>query len=156
MNLLDAKVIQARFEKEIFIDYPTYIHFKSDRSANHPTPTQFLIGLEFGRIREQKFYGTELVYFGIAISEDQVFIVDPVEQSIFAARNEEEKKAVTQLIEYVLTESIHFKKVLKESQSVKSSLPITLPSEAIGHLLNLQKEAIQFKLNGKRMSDESI
>jgi hypothetical protein len=125
VNLLDAKIIQTKYEKEIFLDQNSNIVLNGFNypERNFPFYTM-MVGLELIRIRGNEFYGSEKRYFGMIISEDfqSITIIEPDQQSIFAGKNVQEKQAVIELIEYVLTESPNFKKLVTTTiQNIKQS-----------------------------------
>ncbi|PLT33106.1 hypothetical protein [Bacillus sp. V5-8f] len=115
MNLLDSKVIHTKFETEIFIDESESIEL---RSVHFPKKDlryyECMIGLDLIRIRDNKFYGWEKNYFGIRITSDMqsIAIFEPHQQSIFAVKNEQETQGTKELVDYVLTESHTFKKMI--------------------------------------------
>ncbi|SDM63779.1 hypothetical protein [Bacillus sp. OK048] len=117
MNMLDSKVIQTRFEREIFIEEKSTININGFRSLDKNTPFyEFMIGLDLIRIRDNEYYGTKKSYVNIRISEDlqSLFVVEPDVQSIFAIKNKQEKEATIELIHYLLVDSQTFKQVVSE------------------------------------------
>jgi hypothetical protein len=117
MNMLESKVIQTRFEKEIFIEEKSNININGFRSLDKNTPfNEFMIGLDLIRIRDNEYYGTKKSYVSIRISEDlqSIFVLEPDVQSIFAIKNKQEKEAAIELIRYVLVDSQTFKQVVSE------------------------------------------
>ena len=70
MNLLESKVIQTRLEKEIFIDQSSSIEIKIFQFLEKDLAYyEFMVGLEFLRIRENEYYGAEKKYFGIRFTD---------------------------------------------------------------------------------------
>lgn len=115
--MLDSKVIQTRFEKEIFIEETSNISINEFRNLDKNDPFyEFMIGLDLIRIRDHEYYGTKKSYVNIRISEDlqALFIVEPDVQSIFAIKNEKEKEAAIELIQYLLVDSQTFKQAVTE------------------------------------------
>jgi hypothetical protein len=115
MNLLESKVIQTKFEKEIFIDQISNIEISNvNYQGENASYYELMVGLEFLRIRNNDFYGTTKSYFGIRIEKDiqDIIVFEPKQQSIFAVKNENEKDAAIELIEYLLTASPHFKQLV--------------------------------------------
>jgi hypothetical protein len=115
VNLLESKVIQTKLEKEIYIDQSSNVEIKILQFLEKDLPYyEFIIGLGFLRIRENEYYGNEKKYFGIRFTDDRqsLIIFEPDKHSIFATKNEQEKKAVTELIMYVLTKSSIFKELV--------------------------------------------
>lgn len=161
MNLLESKVIQTKLEKEIFIDESTNIELKILHDAEKNFPFyKFIVSIEMMRIRRNEFYGTKKAFFGIRVTEDlQSFIVfEPDQQSIFAIKNEQERQAVMELIDYLLTESVNFKQLVismveklkqvnvegeKENKELKTKLTL------LERLLKIHHEEIKFPLQKK-------
>ncbi|MCM3724634.1 hypothetical protein M3226_02830 [Neobacillus cucumis] len=117
MNLLESKVIQTQIEKEIFIDKISNIELGNiNYPDNNSSFYEFMVGLDLIRIRENEFYGTEKRYFGIRTTVDfqSITVFEPFQQSIFAVKNEQEKQAAIELIEYLLIESPNFKRLVKK------------------------------------------
>ncbi|MBV7509113.1 hypothetical protein KW850_28395 [Bacillus sp. sid0103] len=115
MNLLESKVIQTKSEKEIYIDQNTNIEISSIQYPDKTYPYyEIMVGLELIRIRANEYYGTKKAYFGIRITEDlqSMIIFGPDQQSIFASKNDEEKDAAKELINYLLIESLNFKQLV--------------------------------------------
>lgn len=147
MNLLEAKVIQTILEKEIFIDQESNIGLNKFHYPDKNTPYfEFLISLIMGRIRNKQFYGTEKVYFGVKMTEDlkSIIVFDPVKESIFAARKEQDKIPVTELINYVFTESPNFKQLLKNIINEKETPKVKLT--LLEKLSNVQLTDIKFEI----------
>jgi hypothetical protein len=152
VHLLEAKVIQTKLEKEIFIDQVSNIELDKFHYPDNNTPYfEFLVGLILGRIRDKEFYGIEKVYFGIKMTEDlqSIIVFDPDKESIFAARNEQEKIVVTELINYVLTESPNFKQVLKNIINETETQKAKVKRILLEQLLNLQLSDIKFEIQKK-------
>jgi hypothetical protein len=152
VHLLEAKVIQTKLEKEIFIDQVSNIELDKFHYPDKNTPYfEFLVGLILGRIRDKEFYGIEKVYFGIKMTEDlqSIIVFDPDKESIFAARNEQEKIVVTELINYVLTESPNFKQVLKNIINETETQKVKVKRILLEQLLNLQLSDIKFEIQKK-------
>jgi hypothetical protein len=115
--MLESKVIQTRFEKEIFIEEKSNIKINGFRSLDKNTPFyEFMIGLDLIRIRDHEYYGTKKSYVNIRISEDlqSLFVIEPDVQSIFAIKNKLEKEAAIELVQYLLVDSQTFKQVVSE------------------------------------------
>ena len=115
--MLESKVIQTRFEKEIFIDEKSNIEMNGYRSPDKNKPFyEFMIGLNLIRIRDNDYYGSKKSYVTIRISEDlqSLFVLEPDLQSIFAIKNKQEKEAAIELIHYLLVDSQTFKQVVSE------------------------------------------
>jgi hypothetical protein len=85
VNLLESKVIQTKLEKEIFIDQSSSIELKVFQFLEKYLPYyEFMVGLEFLRIRENEYYGTEKKYFGIRFKDNmQTLIVFEPENIAF-------------------------------------------------------------------------
>ena len=147
MSLLEAKVIQTEYEKEIFIDQVSNIELTKfhDPDTNNPY-FEFLVGLTLGRIRDKKFYGTETVFFGVKMAEElqSIIIFDQGKESVFGAKNEQEKETVTELINYLLTESPNFKEVLKTIINEKENPK--LKQNLLKKLLSVQLNEITFEI----------
>lgn len=117
MNLLESKVIQTKLEKEIFIDEISNIELSSFQYRNKNIPYyEMMVGVDLMRIRNNEFYGTKKSYFGLRITEDlqSIVVFDPDQQSIFAVKNELEKQAAIELIDYLLIESPKFKELVRQ------------------------------------------
>jgi hypothetical protein len=115
--MLESKVIQTRFEKEIFIEEKSNIKINGFRSLDKNTPFyEFMIGLDLIRIRDHEYYGTKKSYVNIRISEDlqSLLVIEPDVQSIFAIKNKLEKEAAIELVQYLLVDSQTFKQVVSE------------------------------------------
>ncbi|MEH7272150.1 hypothetical protein [Neobacillus vireti] len=161
MNLLEAKVIQTKLEKEIFIDQSSNIEIKILQFLEKDLPYyEFMIGLEFLRIRENEYFGTETKYFGIRFTNhmDSLIAFEPDKHSIFATKNEQEKSAVTELIMYVLTKSSLFKEVVStmfnnlQHENVvceKEENEIDAKQVQLEKLLNVQIENVKFHIDMK-------
>lgn len=162
MNILESKVIQTKLEKEIFIDQSSNIELKGFQYPQKDFPFyQVLVGLELIRLRENDFYGTKQAYFGIKITEDlqsSLIIFEPEQQSIFAVKNEQEKQAVTELIDYLLIESPVFKQLVttmidnlknanviseREIRDIKAKLDL------LDRLLTIDYEDLKFAIQKK-------
>ena len=161
MNLLEAKVIQTKLEKEIFIDQGSNIEIKIFQFLKKDLPYyEFMIGLEFLRIRENEYYGTEKKYFGIRFTNQMqsLIVFEPDKYSIFATKNEQEKKAATELIIYVLTKSSIFKEVVStmfnnlQHENVvceKEENEVDAKQVHLEKLLNVYIENIKFHIDMK-------
>ncbi|MCM2534376.1 hypothetical protein NDK43_21020 [Neobacillus pocheonensis] len=161
MNLLESKVIQTKLEKEIFIDQGSNIELKIFQFLEKDLPYyEFMVGLEFLRIRENEYYGTEKRYFGIRFTEDMqnLIVFEPDQHSIFAAKNEQEKQAVTELIIYVLTKSPNFKQLVTtmvnnfQHQNVvceKEYKEVDAKQVKLEQLLNVHIENVKFQIQKK-------
>jgi hypothetical protein len=117
MNLLESKVIQTKFEKEIFIDEISNIELSGFQYPNKNFPYyEMMVGVDLMRIRNNEFYGTKKNYFGLRITEDlqSIVVFDPDQQSIFAVKNKLEKQAAIELIDYLLIESPKFKELVRQ------------------------------------------
>ncbi|MFJ7728632.1 hypothetical protein ACIQXV_21170 [Neobacillus sp. NPDC097160] len=117
MNLLESKVIQTKLEKEIFIDEISNIELSGFQYPNKNFPYyEMMVGVDLMRIRNNEFYGTKKSYFGLRITEDlqSIVIFNPDQQSIFAVKNELEKQAAIELIDYLLIESPKFKELVRQ------------------------------------------
>ncbi|WHY86558.1 hypothetical protein QNH39_01295 [Neobacillus novalis] len=117
MNLIESKVIQTKFEKEIFIDEISNIELSGFQYPNKNIPYyEMMVGVDLMRIRNNEFYGTKKSYFGLRITEDlqSIVVFDPDQQSIFAVKNELEKQAAIELIDYLLIESPKFKELVRK------------------------------------------
>lgn len=115
MNLLESKVIETEFEKEIFIDKISNINLRVSLYPERNFPFfELIVGLEFIRIRDNEFYGYNDNYFRLRITEDleSFFVFETDQQSIFGIKNGQEKEATIELIHYILTESTNFKKLI--------------------------------------------
>ncbi|MEH7415556.1 hypothetical protein V7266_09780 [Neobacillus drentensis] len=115
MNLLDSKVIQTELEKEIFIDQSSNIELSHFRSPDKNFPFyEALVSIGMMRIRSNDYYGTKNEVFGIRVSEDlqSIFVFETEKQNIFAIKNEEERQAAIELIEYLLTNSANFNQLV--------------------------------------------
>lgn len=116
MHILDSKVISTQFEKEIYIDEQSNLNLSDFHYPGKSNPYYGCrIGLKLLRIRDNNFYGNKQSYFYVKISEDlQYFtIIEPEQQSIFAAKNEQEKEASKELIQYLLIDSPAFKGLIE-------------------------------------------
>jgi hypothetical protein len=123
MNLLESKVIQTQFELEIFIDNDSNIKLlEVELPKRNSNEYKLLIGLDFIRLRDNKYYGTKTGCFGLSVDRDSrtISLFEPEYQSIFSIKNKQEKEAALELIEYVLTASPSFKqKKLKLMKQLK-------------------------------------
>lgn len=161
MNLLDAKIIQTRFEKEIFFEQSSNIELNCFKYPERNFPFyKMMAGLELTRIRGNEFYGSEKRYFALIMTEDfqSITIFDPDQQSIFAGKNGQEQQAATELIEYILTKSPHFKKLvtttinnLKQSNVIceKEIKELRAKLTLLEGLLNVRFENIKFAIKNK-------
>jgi hypothetical protein len=158
MNMLDSKVIQTRFEKEIFIEEKSNININGFRSLDKNTPIyEFMFGLDLIRIRDNEYYGTKKSYVSIRMSEDfqSLFVIEPDVQSIFAIKNKQEKEAAIELVQYLLVDSQTFKQVVSEMISnlkkenivngfevkeVKAKLAV------LERLLNVREDDVKFTI----------
>ncbi|MFJ5716772.1 hypothetical protein [Neobacillus sp. NPDC093127] len=117
MSLLESKVIQTKFEKEIFIDEISNIELGGFQYPNKKFPYyEMMVGVNLMRIRNNEYYGTKKSYFGLRITEDfqSIVVFDPDQQSIFAVKSELEKQAAIELIDYLLIESPKFKELVRQ------------------------------------------
>lgn len=156
--MLESKVIQTRFEKEIFIEEKSTITINGFHLLDKNTPFyEFVIGLDLIRIRDHENYGTRKSYVNIRISEDlqSLFVVEPDVQSIFAIKNKEEKEAAIELIQYLLVDSQTFKQVVTEMISNLKKENIVNGFEVkeakaklavLERLLNVSDEDIKFTI----------
>ncbi|TDL67466.1 hypothetical protein E2R56_19935 [Rhodococcus qingshengii] len=162
--MLESKVIQTRFEKEIFIEEKSAININGFRSLDKNTPFyEFMIGLDLMRIRDYEYYGTKKSYVSIRISEDlqSLFVVEPDVQSIFAIKNKQEKEAAIELIQYLLVDSQTFKQVVSEMiSSLKRENVVNVfeVKEAnaklavLERLLNVRNEDIKFMIRMEKIA----
>jgi hypothetical protein len=158
MNLLESKVIQTRFEKEIFIEEKANITLNGFLSLDKNTPFyEFMIGLDLMRIRDNEFYGSKKSYVSIRISEDlqSLFVVEPDFQSIFAIKDTQEKEAAIELIQYLLVHSQTFKQVVSEmignlqKENVVNGFEVKEAKAKLAvlkRLLNVRDEDINFMI----------
>ncbi|PAE37855.1 hypothetical protein [Bacillus sp. 7884-1] len=117
MNMLESKVIQTRFEKEIFIEEKSNINIKEFHLLDKNAPFyEFMIGLDLIRIRDNEYYGNKTSYVIIRVSEDlqSLFVLESDLQSIFAIKNKQEIEAAIELIHYLLVDSQTFKQVVSD------------------------------------------
>lgn len=164
MNMLESKVIQTRYEKEIFIDEKSNIEINGFRSLNKNTPFyEFVIGLDLMRIRDNEYYGNKKSYVTIKISEDlqSLFVLEPDLQSIFAVKNEQEKEAAIELIHYLLVDSQTFKQVVSEmisnlkKENVVNVFEVKEASAKLAvleRLLNVRNEDIKFLIRMEKIA----
>ena len=158
MNLLESKVIQTKLEMEIFIDQNSSIELKIFQFLKKNIPYfEFVVGLEFIRIRKNEYYGIEKRYFGIRFIEDMqsLIVFEPDHYNIFAAKNDQEKQAVTELINYVLTTSPNFKQLvttmidnleIQNEVCEKETIEINAKQVLFERLLNVHIENIKFPI----------
>jgi hypothetical protein len=156
--MLESKVIQTRFEKEIFIEENSNIKINGFRSLEKNTSFyQFMIGLDLIRIRDNEYYGTKKSYVSIRISEDlqSLFVLEPDVQSIFAIKNKQEKEAAIELVQYLLVDSQTFKQVVLEmisnlkKENVVNGFEVKEAKAKLAvleRLLNISAEDIQFTI----------
>ncbi|MDQ0971342.1 hypothetical protein QFZ31_001220 [Neobacillus niacini] len=161
MNLLESKVILTKSEKEIFIDQSSSIELKAFQFLEKGLPYyEFMVGLEFLRIRENEYYGTEKRYFGISFKDNMqtLIVFEPDKHSIFATKNEKEKQAVTELITYVLTQSSIFKDMVStmvntlQHENVvceKEDNEVDAKQVQLKKLLNVNIENVKFQIEMK-------
>ncbi|WP_043930325.1 hypothetical protein [Bacillus sp. EB01] len=116
MKLLESKVIETEFEKEIYVDKASNIEIAKINFDETTSNYELMVGLQFLRIRNNDFYGTIKGYFGLKIMGDSETITlnEPYQQSIFAVKTPEEKDAVLELIDYLLTSSPYFKQLVMD------------------------------------------
>ncbi|MEH7011399.1 hypothetical protein V7087_11340 [Neobacillus niacini] len=164
MNMLDSKVIQTRFEKEIFIEEKSNINISGFRTIDKNTPFyEFMISLDLIRIRDHEYYGTKKSYVSVRISEDlqSLFVLEPDVQSIFAIKNKQEKEATIELIHYLLLDSQTFKQVVSDmignlrKVNVVSSLEIKelkAKLAVLERLLNVSEEDVKFTIRLEKIA----
>ncbi|MEY2194722.1 hypothetical protein AB7942_18560 [Neobacillus sp. BF23-41] len=164
MNMLESKVIQTRFEKEIFIEEKSNININGFRSLYKNTPFyEFMIGLHLIRIRDNEYYGTKKSYVSIRISEDlqSLFVLEPDVQSIFAIKNKQEKEAAIELIHYLLLDSQTFKQLVSEMINNLKKLNVVTGFEikevkaklaVLERLLNVSDEDIKFTIRKEHIA----
>lgn len=162
--MLESKVIQTRFEKEIFIEEKSNIEINEFRTLDKNTPFyDFMVGLELIRIRDNEYYGNKTSYVNIRISEDlqSLFVLEPDLQSIFAVKNKQEKEAAIELIHYLLFDSQTFKQVVSDMISnlrkvnVVSSLEIKelkTKLAVLERLLNVSEEDVKFTIRMEKIA----
>lgn len=156
--MLESKVIQTRFEKEIFIEEKSNIEINMFRTfdKNHPF-YEFMLGLDLIRIRDNEYYGNKTSYVTIRISDDlqSFFVIEPDVQSIFAIKNKQEKEAAIELIHYLLIDSQTFKDVVSDMiRNLKSDNVVnvyevkeaTTKLAVLERLLNIRNEDIEFMI----------
>ncbi|GHI00114.1 hypothetical protein [Neobacillus kokaensis] len=164
MNLLESKVILTKLEKEIFIDDSSNIELSGFKSPIKKSPYyEIMVGLDLIRIRNNEFYGTKKSYFGLRITEDlqSVVVYEPDQQSIFAVKNELEKQAAIELIDYLLIQSPTFKELVRkiiynykqanevsgiEAQEYNAKLSV------LEGLLNVRKLGVNFAIQKKNIA----
>jgi hypothetical protein len=156
--MLESKVIQTRFEKEIFIEENSNIKINGFRSLEKNTSFyQFMIGLDLIRIRDNEYYGTKKSYVSIRISEDlqSLFVLEPDVQSIFAIKNKQEKEAAIELVQYLLVDSQTFKQVVLEmisnlkKENVINGFEVKEAKAKLAvleRLLNVREEDVKFTI----------
>ncbi|MEH7086281.1 hypothetical protein V7139_26660 [Neobacillus drentensis] len=158
MTMLESKVIQTRFEKEIFIEEKSNIEINMFGTLDKNTPFyEFMVGLDLIRIRDNEFYGNKTSYVTIRISDDlqSLFVIEPDVQSIFAIKNKQEKEAAIELIHYLLIDSQTFKQVVSEMiRKLKSDNVInvyevkeaTTKLAVLERLLNIRNDDLKFMI----------
>lgn len=158
MNMLESKVIQTRFEKEIFIEEKSNINIKEFHLLDKNAPFyEFMIGLDLIRIRDNEYYGNKTSYVIIRVSEDlqSLFVLEPDLQSIFAIKNKQEIEAAIELIHYLLVDSQTFKQVVSEMISTLKRENLINGFEVkeanaklavLERLLNVSNEDIKFMI----------
>ncbi len=156
--MLESKVIQTRFEKEIFIEEKSNIEINMFRTLDKNNPFyEFMVGLDLIRIRDNEFYGNKTSYVTIRISDDlqTLFVIEPDVQSIFAIKNKQEKEAAIELMHYLLIDSQTFKEVISEMiRNLKSDNVVnvyevkeaTTKLAVLERLLNIRNEDIKFMI----------
>jgi hypothetical protein len=162
--MLESKVIQTRFEKEIFIEEKSNIEINEFRTFDKNTPFyEFMIGLNLIRIRDNEYYGNKTSYVNIRISEDlqSLFVLEPDLQSIFAIKNKQEKEATIELIQYLLVDSQTFKQVVSEMisnlkrENVVNGFEVKEANAKLAildRLLNVSNEDIEFMIRIKNIA----
>ncbi|WP_155928825.1 hypothetical protein [Bacillus sp. UNC41MFS5] len=158
MTMLESKVIQTRFEKEIFIAEKSNIEINMFRTLDKNNPFyEFMVGLDLIRIRDNEYYGNKTSYVTIRISDDlqSLFVIEPDVQSIFAIKNKQEKEAAIELIHYLLIDSQTFKEVVSDMiRNLKSDNVVnvyevkeaTTKLAVLERLLNIRNEDIEFMI----------
>lgn len=156
--MLESKVIQTRFEKEIFIAEKSNIEINMFRTLDKNNPFyEFMVGLDLIRIRDNEYYGNKTSYVTIRISDDlqSLFVIEPDVQSIFAIKNKQEKEAAIELIHYLLIDSQTFKEVVSDMiRNLKSDNVVnvyevkeaTTKLAVLERLLNIRNEDIEFMI----------
>ncbi|MEH7179733.1 hypothetical protein [Neobacillus vireti] len=163
MNMLESKVIQTRFEKEIFIEEKSNIEINEFRIDKNTSFYEFMIGLDLIRIRDNEYYGNKPSYVTIRISEDlqSLFVIEPDVQSIFAIKNKQEKEAAIELIQYLLVDSQTFKQVVSEMiNNLKRKNVVTVfevkevnaKLAVLERLLNVRNEDIKFMIRMEKIA----
>ncbi|WHY64557.1 hypothetical protein [Neobacillus sp. SuZ13] len=158
MTMLESKVIQTQFEKEIFIAEKSNIEINMFRTLDKNNPFyEFMVGLNLIRIRDNEYYGNKTSYVTIRISDDlqSLFVIEPDVQSIFAIKNKQEKEAAIELIHYLLIDSQTFKEVVSDMiRNLKSDNVVnvyevkeaTTKLAVLERLLNIRNEDIEFMI----------
>jgi len=156
--MLESKVIQTQFEKEIFIAEKSNIEINMFRTLDKNNPFyEFMVGLNLIRIRDNEYYGNKTSYVTIRISDDlqSLFVIEPDVQSIFAIKNKQEKEAAIELIHYLLIDSQTFKEVVSDMiRNLKSDNVVnvyevkeaTTKLAVLERLLNIRNEDIEFMI----------
>jgi hypothetical protein len=164
MNMLESKVIQTRFEKEIFIEEKSNIEINEFLTLDTNTPFyEFMVGLDLIRIRDNEYYGNKTSYVNIRISEDlqSLFVIEPDVQSIFAIKNKQEKEAAIELIQYLLVDSQTFKQVVSEMisnlkrENVVNVFEVKEANTKLAvlqRLLNVRNEDIKFMIRMEKIA----
>ena len=162
--MLESKVIQTRYEKEIFIEEKSNIEISEFRTLDKGTPFyEFMVGLDLIRIRDNEYYGNKKSYVNIRISEDlqSLFVIEPDVQSIFAVKNKQEKEAAIELIQYLLVDSQTFKQVVSEMinnlkrENVVNVFEVKEANAKLAvleRLLNVSNEDIKFMIRMEKIA----
>jgi hypothetical protein len=149
MNLLDAKTINTQYWLEIYVDHldhveVTDLHLPTEESPNF----DMKIGLTFYRLRDNN-YCKDINYFWLRVDSNRnsVQLLEPVMQSLFAIKDEEEREATQELIAEWLIYTNMFKHSISELINQKKAENVTTKVEnrQKSYEIELLEKALELK-----------
>lgn len=128
MNLLNAKAIKTTHGLELYVDLIENINIKELHIPTVSKPYyEIKFEIDYFLLEEHKYYDHQQNYFWIVMSENfsSTILKESETQSLFAVKNEKERKATKQLLGEWLIKTSAYKKAITrylnelEEQSTK-------------------------------------
>jgi len=150
MNVLDAKIINTQYGLEMYLDQDNHIKIEDFHIPTEENPYFDLkIGIEFYCLRKQHHYELDTNYFWLRINleENAIQLLEPPMQSIFAVKDEKERKATQELIGEWLINTHMFKHSIRELIQQKKQENVTCEEEIrqILRTVNLLEQILELK-----------
>ncbi|KAF0822013.1 hypothetical protein ACOSZF_15025 [Cytobacillus firmus] len=117
MKLLDAKIIHTKYGIETYMDLVKNveardIHFPSEPALYY----EITVGVEYLRLRKEKYYDSEKNYFKIRmnLNMDSITLSETKTESLFAVKDKCEREATKELVGEWLIQTNAFRQAIQK------------------------------------------